>query len=292
MTQLAGITDRPQFDELCRGLRPELHRFCTRMLGNPWDGEDVLQDALVLAFYRANELRDPAALRSWLFRIAHNKCIDALRVRRQLEPLDDDFRSEDPTMVDKLSDRERTSRAMTAIVTQLPARERACVLLSDVLGMSLDETAQITDSTVGSVKAALHRGRDKLERSVDAPRAHLGGPDRRLVERYLAAFNARDWNAVLALLGSDARLEIVGVTEGGFRDACYFINYGKLAWNWRLAVARVDGIEAIVHFREVDGVWQPHAIVRLDIAGGVITRVRDYNHVDYVLANSVVVEVD
>jgi len=195
-------------------------------------------------------------------------------------------------MVDKLSDRERTSRAMTAIVTQLPARERACVLLSDVLGMSLDETAQITDSTVGSVKAALHRGRDKLERSVDAPRAHLGGPDRRLVERYLAAFNARDWNAVLALLGSDARLEIVGVTEGGFRDACYFINYGKLAWNWRLAVARVDGIEAIVHFREVDGVWQPHAIVRLDIAGGVITRVRDYNHVDYVLANSVVVEVD
>lgn len=291
MTELATLT-RPQFDELCQRLRPELHRFCTRMLGNPWDGEDVLQDALVLGYYRASELRDASALRAWLFRIAHNKCIDALRVRKQLEPLDDEFHSEDPTMVDKLSEQERTSRAMTAIVTKLPPRERACVLLGDVLGMTLDETAEITDSTVGSVKAALHRGRSKLERSLDAPRAHLGGSDRTLVERYLAAFNARDWNAVIALLGSDARLEVVDRSEGPLRDACYFINYSRLPCTWRLAVARVDGVEAIVQFRQIDGAWRPHTIVRLDIVDGAITRIRDYNHVDYMLASCVVVEVD
>jgi RNA polymerase sigma-70 factor (ECF subfamily) len=157
--------------------------------------------------------------------------------------------------------------------------------------MSLEETASITDSTVGSVKAALHRGRSKLEAADAAPAARMAPRDRAIVERYLAAFNARDWNAVLALLGDDARLEIVGVTEGRFEDACYFINYGKRPWPWRLALALVDGVEAIVQFRENDGAWRPHAIVRVDVEDGRITKIRDYTHVDYVLAYSVVLEV-
>ena len=283
--------DRQQFDEACRHVRPELHRFCTRMLGNPWDGEDVLQDALVLAFYHVDELRDPGALRSWLFQITHNKCLDRLRLRRQLEPLDDDLRNEGPAMPDQLADKQRASRVLTAIVTQLPPRERACVVLADVFGMSLDETASITDSTVGSVKAALHRGRSKLEAADAAPAMRMAPRDRAIVERYLAAFNARDWNAVLALLGDDARLEIVGFAEGRFEDACYFINYGKLPRPWRLALALVDGVEAIVQFREIDGAWRPHAIVRVDVEDGRVTKIRDYTHVDYVLADSVVVEV-
>jgi RNA polymerase sigma-70 factor, ECF subfamily len=282
--------DRQQFDEACRHVRPELHRFCTRMLGNPWDGEDVLQDALVLAFYRGDELRDPAALRSWLFRISHNKCVDRLRLRRQLEPLDDDLHDHKPAMPDQLADKQRASRALTAIVTRLPLRERACVVLVDVLGMSLDETAAITDSTVGSVKAALHRGRGKLEAAHAAPATRLAPRDRAVVERYLAAFNARDWDAVLALLGDDAHLEIVGVADGRFKDACYLVNYGKLPRPWRLALALVDGVEAIVQFRELDGAWHPHAIVRVDIEDGRIAKIRDYTHVDYVLADSAVFE--
>lgn len=283
--------DRQQFDEACRHVRPELHRFCTRMLGNPWDGEDVLQDALVQAFYRVDALRDPAALRPWLFQIAHHRCIDRLRLRRPFEPLDDDLRDEEPAMPDQLADKQRASRALTAIVTRLPPRERACIVLADVLGMSLDETASITDTTVGSVKAALHRGRGKLEAADAAPPHRLAPRDRAIVERYLAAFNARDWTAVLALLGDDARLEVVGVAEGRIADACYLVNYGKLPRPWRLALALVDGVEAIVQFREIDGAWQPHAIVRLDLEDDRITKIRDYTHVDYVLADSVVVEI-
>lgn len=283
--------DRHQFDEACRHVRPELHRFCTRMLGNPWDGEDVLQDALVLAFYHLDELRDPAALRPWLFQITHHKCLDRLRLRRRFEPLDDDLRDEEPAMPDQLADKQRASRALTAIVTRLPARERACVVLADVLGMSLDETASITDSTVGSVKAALHRGRSKLEAADAAPAKRLAPRERAIVEHYLAAFNARDWTAVLALIGDEARLEIVGVAEGRLQDACYFVNYGKLPRPWRLALALVDGVEAIVQFREIDGAWRPHAIVRVDVEDDRITKIRDYTHVDYVLADSVVVEV-
>src|SRR3954447_21091322 len=69
---------RKRFEEACTPLRADLHRFCTRMTGDPCDGEDVLQDALAAAFYRFPELRDGAAFRSWMFRIAHNRCIDFL----------------------------------------------------------------------------------------------------------------------------------------------------------------------------------------------------------------------
>ena len=82
--------------------------------------------------------------------------------------------------------------------------------------------------------------------------------------------------------------EVVHKSEGSLKEACYFINYGKLAWPWKLELADVDGVERIVHFRRVDGAWLPHAVVELGIAGGQVTRVRDYIHVDYLLEHCVV----
>jgi RNA polymerase sigma-70 factor (ECF subfamily) len=292
---------RRRFDEVCDRLRPDLHRFCTRMTGSPCDGEDVLQDALVLAFYRFPELRDDGAFRAWVFRIAHNKCIDFLRGQRHFEALDlldpQHGLEEDRTMDDELDHRQRAGQALAHIVTALPPKERACVILKDVLEWSLEETAAATGASIGAVKAALHRGRSKLQ---DAERD--GGPDvpvlarttaleprdRALVERYLAAFNRRDWDGVLAMLSDEARLEVVHRSEGPFRHSCYFTNYGRLPWRWKLALVRVDGVESIVHLREVDGAWQPHAIVQLAIAGDAITLVRDYVHVDYLLDHCVV----
>lgn len=279
---------RRRFDEACARLRPDLHRFCTRMTGNPCDGEDVVHDALVLAFYRLSELRDGRSLRGWLFRIAHNKCIDLLRARRRTELLDDEL-PEGHAMDDDLDRKQRTERVFAHILTELPPRERACVVLKDVLDCSLEDTADIVGSSVGAVKAALHRGRAKLERADRAPGATVLPPRHRdLVERYLAAFNRRDWNGVLALLSDDARLEVVHRSEGPFRDSSYFTNYGRLSWRWKLALAWVDGAEAIVHFREVGDAWQPHAIVQLDIDAdaGRIAGVRDYVHVDYLLRSS------
>jgi RNA polymerase sigma-70 factor (ECF subfamily) len=262
------------------------------MTGDPCDGEDVLHDALVHAFYRLSELRDAGALRAWLFRVAHNKCIDFLRARRRTAALDEPTDTPDPerAMDERLDHRRRTERALASIVSDLPPRERACVVLKDVLDCSLDETAEIVGTSVGAVKAALHRGRDKLERAErDLPRrTALHADQRALVERYLAAFNRRDWPAVLALLSDDARLEIVHRSEGPFRDACYLVNYGRLAWRWKLALASVDGVESIVHFREVDGAWVPHAVVRLGFDADRIALIRDYIHVDYLLAACVV----
>ena len=273
-------------------MRPDLHRFCTRMTGNPCDGEDVLQEALVLAFYRSAELRDRTALRAWLFRIAHNKCIDFVRGRRRFELLDDERENEElRTMDESIDDKQRVARALTSIVTDLPPKERACVVLKDVLELSLEETADITGASVGAVKAALHRARAKIEEDAEKPRTPTTSiaPRRRaLVERYVAAFNRHDWDGVRALLSDDARLEVVHRTEGPFRESSYFANYGRLKWRWKLELADVDGIESIVHFREIDGLWIPHAVVRLTVEDGKVSHVRDYVHVDYLLRDCVV----
>jgi RNA polymerase sigma-70 factor (ECF subfamily) len=284
---------RRRFDEVCAGLRPDLHRFCTRMVGNPWEGEDVLHDALVHAFYRYAELRDVGSLRSWLFRIAHNKCIDFLRARRNFDSLSEGAETEmdEPAWEEALDRRRRAERVVARIAAELPPRERAAVVLKDVLDLSLEETAEITTVTVGAVKAALHRGREKLariEREGESEYHALTPSRRALVERYLAAFNARDWDAVLSLVSDDARLEVVHVTEGPLRDACYFDNYARLPWRWKLELSCVDGAEAIVHYREVDGAFIPRSIVELKVSRGRIELVRDYTHVGYMLRDSVV----
>ncbi len=193
-------------------------------------------------------------------------------------------------MDEKLDQARRTATALASIVADLPPKERACVVLKDMLDYSLEETADITESNVGAVKAALHRGREKLEKAGSAPQraGALDPAQRALTERYIAAFNRRDWDAVQALLSEDARLEVVHRSEGPFRDACYFVNYGVLSWSWKLALALVDGVECIVHFREQGGAWVPRTIVQLAIEDGAITRVRDYIHVDYLLEDCAV----
>jgi RNA polymerase sigma-70 factor (ECF subfamily) len=264
------------------------------MTGSPCDGEDVLQDAMVLAFYRLSELREGGSLRAWLFRVAHNKCIDFLRRRRRFDQIvskgEGDDGREERTMDDELDHKARAERALSNIVTKLPPKERACVVLRDVLDCSLEEAAEITGSNVGAVKAALHRGREKLEHAGHAleSRAALEPGDRALVERYLAAFNRRDWGAVQALLSEEARLEVVERSEGPFAEARYFINYGLLPCVWKLALAWVDGVESVVQFRWIDGVWVPHTVVQLSVEGGQITLVRDYTHVDYLLRHCAV----
>jgi RNA polymerase sigma-70 factor (ECF subfamily) len=277
---------RQAFEQESERLRPDLHRFCTRMTGNVSDGEDMVQDALTHAFYRLPELRDGTSLRAWLFRIAHNRCIDLLRRRKLLVPLDEELAADDDAG-SHLEQKQLARNTLSAIFSELPPKERASVVLKDVLGYSLEETAEITSSNVGAVKAALHRARPKLERA-----AALGGPkafapqDQRLIETYLERFNQRDWDGVRALLSEDARLEVVSRTEAPFHSSPYFQNYSKLSWQWRLGLADVEGTPMVVHFRRSDGDWHPHSVIVVDIEGGKISRVRDYVHIAYMLGDA------
>jgi RNA polymerase sigma-70 factor (ECF subfamily) len=260
------------------------------MTGSACDGEDVVQETLMRGFYRFSELREGTSLRSWLFRIAHNRCVDFLRRRGRFVAEEDV--ATDTALDDELDRKQRADRALANAVTELPPKERACLILKDVLDCSLEETAEITESNVGAVKAALHRGREKLERAELAPQKMRALPpeQRAVIERYLTAFNARDWDGVRALLTADARLELVAPFEGLFRNTTYLTNYGRLPTNWKLALAVVDGVESVVHFREIDGRWRPRSVIQFGIAGDKVALVRDYVHAEYMLQHSDVQE--
>src|SRR5579864_281508 len=151
------------FLETISTLRPSLHRYCARMTGSLMDGEDVVQEALIEAYRKLDQFDDSRPLKPWLFRIAHNRCIDFLRrkgVRDEAEAA-----AAGPEAVLPEPAVLGLCTAVERLVISLPPKERACVLLKDVFDYSLEEIAELVDITVGGVKAALSRGRMKLSSS-------------------------------------------------------------------------------------------------------------------------------
>jgi RNA polymerase sigma-70 factor (ECF subfamily) len=140
------------FLETITQLRPRLHRYCSRMTGSVMDGEDIVQDALFEAYRKLDQYDDARPLAPWLFRIAHNRCIDFLRRRGVRVEAETAAMSPDSVMPDNppiLG----IGRAVEQLVMSLPPKERACVLLKDVFDYTLEEIAELVGSTVGAVKA-------------------------------------------------------------------------------------------------------------------------------------------
>src|SRR5713226_2672815 len=151
------------FLETISTLRPSLHRYCARMTASVMDGEDVVQEALFEAYRKLDKFDQSRPLKPWLFRIAHNRCIDFLRrrgVRDEAETA-----AAVPEVMEPADPVLGTGKAVEHLVLTLPPKERACVLLKDVFDYSLEEIAELVDSTVGGVKAALNRARTKLAES-------------------------------------------------------------------------------------------------------------------------------
>src|SRR5229473_3607197 len=141
------------FLETVSQLRPQLHRYCSRMTGSITDGEDVVQDALFRAYRSLDTFDDSRPLVPWLFRIAHNQCIDFLR-RREVRQTAEAAAAEPDSVGPADPIGPILGRAVEHLVLALPPKERACVLLKDVFDYSLEEIAEAVDSTVGGVKAA------------------------------------------------------------------------------------------------------------------------------------------
>jgi RNA polymerase sigma-70 factor (ECF subfamily) len=148
------------FLETITQLRPSLHRYCARMTGSVLEGEDVVQETLFQAYRKLETFDDTRPLAPWLFRIAHNRCIDFLRrrrIREQAEVAAADGQEPSTPPIEPVGP--ALGKAVEHLVVMLPPKERACVLLKDVFDYSLKEIADLVDSTVGGVKAALNRGR-------------------------------------------------------------------------------------------------------------------------------------
>lgn len=294
------IEDRGKYDarylgflETVTHLRPSLHRYCSRMTGSVLDGEDVVQEALFQAYRKLDTFEDDRPLAPWLFRIAHNKCIDVLRRRGVREEAEvaalgpESVLPEDPPG-------QPLDRAVEHLVLALPPKERACVLLKDVLDYSLEETAELVDSTVGGVKAALSRGRAKLAALPNpsiAPKpttAELSG----LLRLYVDRFNRHDWDGLRELIAADARLGVADKFAGLLAESPYFGNYERYPVPWRLAAGEVDGEPAVVILGEEADGWTPRAFARLEVRNHIIVRVTDYLHCPWILpaARSILLE--
>jgi RNA polymerase sigma factor (sigma-70 family) len=278
---------RRQFLALVNDVRPDLHRYCARMTGSIADGEDVVQDTLARAYYELYELKELSAMRSWLFRIAHNRALDYLRryERRMGEPLEvaEDIAAGDAVEPDIALERDEAVRAAISRFLELAPAQRSCVILKDVLDYSLEEIAAMLELSLSAVKAALHRGRTRLRElsKVSGPEA----PQRETspaLARYAALFNARDWDGVRAMLVDDVKLDLVShLKAAGRRQVSdYFTNYDRLT-DWRLVPGWLDGREVLAVFPEPDAA-RPAYFIELRLVDGRVAAIRDFRFVPYI----------
>ena len=286
------VKARAEFDELVEEIRPQLHRYCSRMTGSVIDGEDVVQEALAKAYYALATASSIANMRGWLFRIAHNKAVDHLRRydRTRSEPLDDHMPL--AASAPSLERRELTRMALSRFL-ELPPMQRSCVILKDALDYSLRDIAGLLDVNVGAVKAALHRGRSRLRKlsaeNPEPPAAAEGQAE--LLRRYVEAFAAHDFDAVRRMLADDVKLDLVGRTQrrGTADVAVYFTNYDRTR-DWHLSLGKVEGGPAILVHDAAEPAAPPIYFVLIEWAGDRVDRIRDYRYARYVMRDAEVVE--
>jgi RNA polymerase sigma-70 factor (ECF subfamily) len=275
---------RADFDALVADVRPQLLRYCARMTGSAVDGEDIVQEALAKVYFRLPQLGHVENLRAWLFRVAHNKALDFLR--RYDVRFGETLEGELPARIeDSQVDAAEAAQWGLSHFVRLSALQRSCVILKDVLSYRLDEISEILDVSVPSIKGALHRGRASLRRQASAANTPaqraLPQDQAALLDRYVALFNARDFDALRTMLAEDVQLELVGMTDksGASDVGAYFGNYARLE-GMRLALGQVDGRPALLAREQPDG--PPVYFLFVSFRSDRIRFIRDYRYARYV----------
>jgi len=276
------------FDRLLVSLRPKLHRYCARLVGAVIDAEDVVQEALMKAIEAYPEATAITNIEAWLFRIVHNTALDFLRQRGRQQRLSGD---EDMAMIadpiDEVYQRQAAAAGLRTFM-RLPVAQRSSIILMDVLGYSLEEISGITGSSIPAVKAALHRGRERLRAAMeepdDRPPPTLSLDERARLSAYVERFNARDFDAIRNMLAADVQLELVNKTRmrGRTEVGRYFNNYASMP-DWHLQLGFVDGRPAIIAGDPNDSVRRPTYFILLYWAAGHIDIIRDFRHARYVI---------
>jgi RNA polymerase sigma-70 factor, ECF subfamily len=215
VTDVAATTGVEELEQ-CR----ELTAYCYRMLASPFEAEDAVQETMLRAWRALDRFEGRSAVRSWLYRIATNVCLDLLQGRERRarpmdlgpagEPVAESLRTPDvpwlqpiPDPADAAVEKETMKLALVGALQHLPPKQRAALILCEVLRWQAAEVAELLDTSVASVNSALQRARATLE-TVEAPSATPDEVDPELLARYVAAFEAYDLEALTALIHEDA----------------------------------------------------------------------------------------
>ncbi|MET9387334.1 sigma-70 family RNA polymerase sigma factor [Streptomyces sp. NPDC002928] len=288
--------------------RVELTGYCYRMLGSSFEAEDAVQDTMVRAWRSYEKFEGRSSLRSWLYRIATNVCLDMLTAgnkrarpmdltestpltRAALSPRPDHTWLEPvpdarvlPTVEDPAEAavaKESVRLAFMAALQQLPPKQRAVLILREVLAWKASEVAELLGTSVASVNSALQRARATLsERDDSGADAAVSDPldeeQQKLLERYVAAFEGYDMTALTALLHEDAIMTMppFDLWLTGHDDITGFMTtLGAACAGSRLLPVEVNGLPGFAHYKpdpEAGG-FTPWAIQVLEISGGRLT---------------------
>ncbi|MBV9425500.1 MAG: sigma-70 family RNA polymerase sigma factor [Solirubrobacterales bacterium] len=213
--------------------RLDLTRYCYRMLGSPFEADDAVQETMIRAWRGFDRFEGRSAVRSWLYRIATNVCLDMLKGRSRrarpmdlgpsgapveanlhtlpevtwIEPIPDHATGDEADPAEVAAERETIRLAFVAALQHLPARQRAVLLLCEVLRWKASEVAELLDTSVASVNSALQRARATIEASglsENDPAPAVDAGQRELLARYVRAFESYDMNALTSLIQDDA----------------------------------------------------------------------------------------
>ena len=283
--------------------RTALTGHCYRMLGSPFDAEDAVQETMVRAWRSLDRFDGRSSLRTWLYRIATNVCLDALSDRsKRARPfeegpvgtVDDELESRPRThWLEPIADakalpadgdpfeltmlRQSTRLAFVAALQHLPARQRAALLLTEVLGWSVAEVADCLETSVPAINSALQRARATLaSRNVTVPREPLSDTQATLLDRYMDAFHRYDVDALVALMREDATLSMPPYTlwlRGHDAIRRWLLGRGSGCRGSRLVPTAACGSPAFAQYRSngPGGGYHPWALIILETDGDRIT---------------------
>jgi RNA polymerase sigma-70 factor (TIGR02960 family) len=310
----AAAGDEEAFRRLVDPFRRELHVHCYRILGSTEDAEDALQETLLAAWQGLGRFEKRASIRTWLYRVATNRCLNALRSAsrrpRMNMPLEPDL--PEPTrlseavwlepypdvLLEGLSDdppgpearyevREAISLAFVTAVQLLPPRQRAVLILRDVLGYHATEVSQMLDSTTESVTSALKRARATLARQTppsgrEPPPPPHSAAERTLVGRLSAAFEASDVERIVALLSEDVQFAMPPLEYQGRKLAAQFLAAVTLQGRRRnrVVATRANGQPAFgLYVRDPGGrVFHAMGLLVLTLAGDQICAITRFDN--------------
>lgn len=308
----ARAGDDEAFQLLTAPVLRGLHVHCYRMLGSLHEAEDLVQETLLRAWRGLDRFQGRSSFRSWLYRIATNACLDALEQRRRRLLPNDDVAPDDPTappappaeamlwvepypdsLLDAAGDSEPSARyearesielGFIVAIQYLSPRQRAVLILRDVLGFSARETAAALETSVASVNSALHRARAALtDRLPDDGAQTLTSDDASLLDRYVRAWDEADVQGLVALLRDDAIMTMPPTPSWyAGRDAigAFFATLfeGEFAGKLRVVPTRANRQPALaVYLRDSStGVHRPFAIKVLTLRGREIQAITGF----------------